>query len=123
MTKKLEIYPEELFKKGQIDFTPIPVCAYSKTLAEEKKLYSKDEFVTIFHDMMVLRTFETIINEVKLKGEYKGVKYNHAGPAHLSLGQECAAVGQAYSLDVDDLIFGSHRSHRNLAKGLSAIRA
>ena len=123
MTKKLEIYPEELFKKGQIDFTPIPVCAYSKTLAEEKKLYSKDEFVTIFHDMMVLRTFETIINEVKLKGEYKGVKYNHAGPAHLSLGQECAAVGQAYSLDVDDLIFGSHRSHSEiLAKGLSAIR-
>ena len=123
MTKKLEIYPEELFKKGQIDFTPIPVCAYSKTLAEEKKLYSKDEFVTIFHDMMVLRTFETIINEVKLKGEYKGVKYNHAGPAHLSLGQECAAVGQAYSLDVNDLIFGSHRSHSEiLAKGLSAIR-
>ena len=123
MTKKLEIYPEELFKKGQIDFAPIPVCAYSKTLAEEKKLFSKDEFVTIYHDMMVLRAFETIINEIKLKGEFQGVKYNHAGPAHLSLGQECSAVGQAYSLDVNDLIFGSHRSHSEiLAKGLSAIR-
>lgn len=123
MTKALEIYPEKLFAKGQIDFTPIPVNAYSKSLAEEKKLYSKDDFVTIYHDMMVLRTFETIINEIKLKGEYQGVKYNHAGPAHLSLGQECAAVGQAYALDVNDHIFGSHRSHSEiLAKGLSAIR-
>ncbi|NMA46385.1 MAG: dehydrogenase [Lentisphaerae bacterium] len=123
MTKSLEIYPEELFAKGQIDFTPIPVNAYSKSLAEEKKLYTKDEFVTIYHDMMVLRTFETIINEIKLKGEYQGVKYNHAGPAHLSIGQECAAVGQAYALDVNDHIFGSHRSHSEiLAKGLSAIR-
>ncbi len=123
MTKALEIYPEKLFAKGQIDFTPIPVNAYSKSLAEEKKLFSKDDFVTIYHDMMVLRTFETIINEIKLKGEYQGVKYNHAGPAHLSLGQECAAVGQAYALDVNDHIFGSHRSHSEiLAKGLSAIR-
>ena len=123
MTKALEIYPEKLFAKGQIDFTPIPVNAYSKSLAEEKKLYSKDDFVTIYHDMMVLRTFETIINEIKLKGEYQGVKYNHAGPAHLSLGQECGAVGQAYALDVNGHIFGSHRSHSEiLAKGLSAIR-
>ena len=29
MTKCLEIYPEELFKKGEIDFTPIAVNAYS----------------------------------------------------------------------------------------------
>ena len=123
MTKALEIYPEKLFAKGQINFTPIPVNAYSKSLAEEKKLYSKDDFVTIYHDMMVLRTFETIINEIKLKGEYQGVKYNHAGPAHLSIGQECGAVGQAYALDVNDHIFGSHRSHSEiLAKGLSAIR-
>ena len=123
MTKCLEIYPEELFKKGQIDFTPIPVCAYDLDLKAEKKLFSKEEFVTIYHDMITLRTFETVINELKLKGEYRGVKYNHAGPAHLSMGQEAAAVGQAYSLDVDDHIFGSHRSHSEiLAKGLSAIR-
>ena len=123
MTKCLEIYPEELFKKGQIDFTPIPVCAYDLDLKAEKKLFKKEEFVTIYHDMITLRTFETVINELKLKGEYRGVKYNHAGPAHLSMGQEAAAVGQAYSLDVDDHIFGSHRSHSEiLAKGLSAIR-
>ncbi|MBL8993532.1 MAG: dehydrogenase, partial [Spirochaetia bacterium] len=43
--------------------------------------------------------------------------------AHLSIGQEAAAVGQAFSLTVDDHILGSHRSHSEiLAKGLSAIR-
>ncbi len=123
MTKCLEIYPEELFKKGEIDFTPIAVNAYAKTPAEEKKLFKKEDFVNIYHDMVTLRTFETIINELKLHGEYMGVKYNHPGPAHLSMGQEAAAVGQAYSLDVNDHTFGSHRSHSEiLAKGLSAIR-
>ena len=123
MTKSLEIFPEELFRKGEIVFTPIPVCAYDKTPDEEKQLYSSEELVTIYHDMVALRTFETVINELKLHGEYNGVKYNHAGPAHLSMGQEAAAVGQAYRLDVNDHTFGSHRSHSEiLAKGLSAIR-
>ncbi|MDD3694810.1 MAG: thiamine pyrophosphate-dependent enzyme [Lentisphaeria bacterium] len=123
MPKCLEIYPEQLFQPGHIEFSPIPVCQYNLSLAQEKKLYSKQELVTIYHDMQVLRTFETVINELKLKGEYREVKYNHAGPAHLSMGQEAAAVGQAFSLDVDDHTFGSHRSHSEiLAKGLSAIR-
>ncbi|MCB0154128.1 MAG: dehydrogenase, partial [Anaerolineae bacterium] len=44
------------------------------------------------------------------------------GPAHLSIGQESAAVGQAYHLSPADYIFGSHRSHGEiLAKSLSAI--
>ena len=40
-----------------------------------------------------------------------------------SAGQEAAAIGMAYLLDVEDFIFGSHRSHGEiLAKGLSAIQ-
>ena len=123
MTKALEIYPEELFAPGKIEFTPIDVNAYKKDPKKEKKQYSEDDFLTIYHDMVTLRTFETIINELKLHGEYNGVKYNHPGPAHLSMGQEAAAVGQAYSLDINDHTFGSHRSHSEiLAKGLSSIR-
>ena len=123
MTKKLEIYPEEIFAPGEINIPAIPVCQYNKSIKDEKKLYSKEDFTTIYHDMVLLRTFETIINELKLHGEYDGVKYNHPGPAHLSMGQEAAAVGQAYSLDINDHTFGSHRSHSEiLAKGLSAIR-
>jgi 2-oxoisovalerate dehydrogenase E1 component len=73
--------------------------------------------------MCGIREFETILNEIKVKGVYKGITYNHAGPAHLSIGQEAAAVGMAFSLSPDDHIFGSHRSHGEiLAKGFSAIR-
>ena len=73
--------------------------------------------------MCAIREFETILNEIKTKGAYKGVAYNHAGPAHLSIGQEAAAVGMAFSLSPEDFIFGSHRSHGEiLAKGFSTIR-
>ncbi|HYK89827.1 MAG TPA: thiamine pyrophosphate-dependent enzyme, partial [Acidobacteriota bacterium] len=66
--------------------------------------------------------FESMLNEVKLRGKYKNVEYTHRGPAHLSMGQEAAAVGQAFLLGVEDHIYGSHRSHGEiLAKGLSAI--
>lgn len=123
MPKNLEIIPEEIFAPGQIDFTPIPLNQYAKTLKEEKAIYSVDDFKAVYHDMVVLRTFETIIDQIKKVGEYQGVAYQHAGPAHLSIGQEAAAVGQAWALDNDDAIFGSHRSHSEiLAKGLSAIR-
>jgi 2-oxoisovalerate dehydrogenase E1 component len=72
--------------------------------------------------MALIREFETMLNLIKTTGGYKGVEYNHPGPAHLSIGQEAAAVGMAYTLSVDDFIFGSHRSHGEiLAKGLSAI--
>ena len=59
-----------------------------------------------------------MLNLIKTKNEYNGIAYNHPGPAHLSIGQEAAAVGMAYTLGVDDFIFGSHRSHGEiLAKG------
>lgn len=123
MPKSLEIHPEQLFAKGRITLRDIPVCGYARTVAEEKKHFSRDEFLTIYHDMCVLREFESILNEIKIKGEYRGLKYNHAGPAHLSMGQESAAVGMAFALRVEDAIFGSHRSHSEiLAKGLAAIR-
>ncbi|MBQ1596739.1 MAG: dehydrogenase, partial [Clostridia bacterium] len=95
---------------------------YKKTLEEEVALYGKDELMRIYHDMRTIREFETMLNEVKTKSEYNGVAYNNPGPAHLSIGQEASAVGEAYNLDIDDLTFGSHRSHGEiLAKGLSSI--
>ncbi|MCL2099167.1 MAG: thiamine pyrophosphate-dependent enzyme [Oscillospiraceae bacterium] len=114
--------PKELRAAGWIKFRDIPVNQYNKTAAEEKKLYSKKDFIRIYHDMAVIREFETMLNEIKTKSAYNGVEYNNPGPAHLSLGQEASAVGQAYVLEVQDFIFGSHRSHGEiLAKGLSAI--
>jgi 2-oxoisovalerate dehydrogenase E1 component len=63
-----------------------------------------------------------MLDTIKKQGQYQGIEYHHRGPAHLSMGQEAAAVGQAYLLTADDHIYGSHRSHGEiLAKGLSAI--
>jgi 2-oxoisovalerate dehydrogenase E1 component len=123
VTKVLEIKPEQELSPDLIHFDDIPVNAYRMTTEEERSRYSTEDFLDIWRDMWAIREFETILNEIKLKGAYRGVAYDHAGPAHLSLGQEAAAVGMAFSLTPDDHIFGSHRSHGEiLAKGFSAIR-
>ena len=122
MPKVQFIDPKEVRKAGEVTFKPIPVNQYHKSIEEEKARFSKEEFLQIYHDMVVIREFETMINEIKIKGEYNGIPYNHPGPAHLSIGQEAAAVGMAYTLGAEDFILGSHRSHGEiLAKGLSAI--
>ncbi len=122
MPKSQYVDPGKVFEPGYIDFDSIPLCRYNKTIEEEKQLYSKADFLRIYHDMRTIREFETMLNEIKVKSEYNGVKYNNPGPAHLSIGQEASAVGQAYCMDINDFQFGSHRSHGEiLAKGLSSI--
>ncbi|MEI6514018.1 MAG: thiamine pyrophosphate-dependent enzyme, partial [bacterium] len=123
MPKTLSVHPQDVRAKGKVTFDPIPINQYSRTMKDElKKGFSSDDLVRIHHDMAVVRAFENMLNEVKIKMEYQGIKYDHRGPAHLSIGQEAAAVGQAFLLGVDDHIYGSHRSHGEiLAKGLSAI--
>jgi len=123
MPKSIVIEPEIVFAGGVIRLSDVPINAYQKTITEELGSFSPEDFLHIWQDMCAIREFETILNEIKIKGVYKGVAYNHAGPAHLSIGQEAAAVGMAFPLAPDDHIFGSHRSHGEiLAKGFSAIR-
>ena len=122
MPKSQFVDPYEIRKAGKINFQDIPVNQYNKPIEQEKQNFTKEDFLRIFRDMAIIREFETMLNLIKTRGEYNGTPYNHPGPAHLSIGQESAAVGQAYLLDTDDFIFGSHRSHGEiLAKGLSAI--
>ncbi len=122
MPKSQFIDPNEVRKSGKIKFTDIPVNQYNKTISQEKENFSGDDFVRIYRDMAIIREFETMLYLIKTQSEYNGVAYNNPGPAHLSMGQEASAVGQAYLLDKEDYIFGSHRSHGEiLAKGLSAI--
>ncbi len=123
MPKNQNIDPREVRKPQFIEFGSIPVNQYNKTIEEEKKNFSNEELIRIYHDMVIIREFETMLNLIKTTNEYKGIPYNHPGPAHLSIGQEASAVGMAYILGVEDYIFGSHRSHGEiLAKGLSAIQ-
>ncbi|MCR5484806.1 MAG: dehydrogenase [Clostridiales bacterium] len=122
MPKSLYVDPAKTLAPGKITFEDIPVNVYNKTIEDEKANFSDADFIRIFRDIAVLREFETMLSLVKTQGSYNGINIEYPGPAHLSLGQEAAAVGEAYLLDIDDFIFGSHRSHSEiLAKSLSAI--
>ncbi len=124
MPKCQTIDPAKQRAAGEVAFKPIPVNTYNKTAGEELAAgnFSREELVRIYRDMVVIREFETMLHAVKTTNAYNGVEYNNPGPAHLSAGQEAAAVGMAYTLSVDDYIFGSHRSHGEiLAKGLRTI--
>ena len=122
MPKHQFLNPTEIRKPRMLEIPAIPVNQYNKSIKEESSFFSKEDFIRIYHDMVVIREFETMLNLIKTTGEYNGIPYDHPGPAHLSIGQEAAAVGMAYLLNENDYIFGSHRSHGEiLAKGLSAI--
>ena len=123
MPKSQFINPERVFAKGEIEFSNIPENKYNLSDAEEKKIYGDETLLNIYCDMVMIREFETMLHLLKTTGEYHGIEFFYAGPAHLSIGQEAAAVGQAFLLNEEDFIFGSHRGHSEfLAKALSCIR-
>lgn len=122
MSKSLPFDPKAIRAKEMISLPPIPVNQYEPDIKGELKMWGKEKLVRAYYDMLLIRKFETMLDSVKKEGNYKGISFNHLGPAHLSAGQESAAVGQAMALAVEDQIFGSHRSHGEiLAKSMSAI--
>jgi len=124
MPKSVMIVPDHVRAKSHIEFSPIPVNQYGRSIEEELKggQFSKADLLRIQRDMMIIRGFELMLDAVKKTGKFHDIEYNHKGPAHLSIGQEATAVGESYLLGMDDHIYGSHRSHGEiLAKGLSSI--
>jgi len=111
LAKQIFMDPKEIRKSGWLTFKDIPLNQYSKSTEEEKEFYSKKDFLNIYKDMVIIREFESMLFAVRTTGEYEGISYKYTGPAHLSIGQEASAVGQAFALDKNDFIFGSHRSH------------
>jgi len=123
MPDTILIDPKELSQSGKISFTDIPVNQYKRTVREEREVFSDETLIRLYRDITILREFEDMLMRIKTQGMYNGIEITYPGPAHLSLGQESAAVGQAYHLEPGDVIFGSHRSHSEiLAKSLSAIQ-
>lgn len=123
MPKSLTIDPAAVRKSETLPLKSIPMNMYKSNPAKEIKQYGKKGLRAIYRDMLLIREFETMLDLIKREGTYEGLEYNHRGPAHLSIGQESAAVGQCVNLDPEDFIFGSHRSHGEiLAKSFSAIR-
>ncbi|MDR1094346.1 MAG: dehydrogenase [Clostridiales bacterium] len=123
MPKSQFVDPAAKRKAGTLKFKDIPLNRYNKTVADEKENFTKADFMGMLEDMLAIREFETMLTEIKLKGNYGGEAFTYPGPSHLSIGQEAQAVGQAYWLGVEDFIFGTHRSHHEvIAKAMSAIK-
>ncbi|MFA6505250.1 MAG: thiamine pyrophosphate-dependent enzyme [Treponemataceae bacterium] len=122
MPKSIIVDPKEVRKAQVLKIKDIPVNQYKSDFKAEVAKYGKEKLKRVWYDMVTIREFETMLNLFKTQGSYKGIEYNHKGPAHLSIGQEAAAVGQSVNLSTDDFIFGSHRSHGEiLAKCYSAV--
>lgn len=123
MPKSLTLQKEKLRKKQNIVSRPIAVNAYVSNLQHEQECYGNEKLRMAYYDMLVIREFEQMLNEIKTQERYRDISYRHLGPAHLSTGQESSAVGQCMELEKDDLIFGSHRSHGEIiAKCFSTLR-
>ncbi|MDJ0638950.1 MAG: thiamine pyrophosphate-dependent enzyme [Paracoccaceae bacterium] len=123
MPKSIQVDPKETRASGRLSFPDVPIHAYSRTVAEERVLRGAETLCDVLRHMMILRAFETGIASLKSTGRFGDLEYAYKGPAHLSIGQEAAAVGAALALTAQDHVFGSHRSHSEfLAKGLRAIQ-
>ena len=122
MPKSILIDPAQARQAGVLRGPDIPLNTYQPDPAAEAAVYGQVALVRMYRDMVLIREFETMLDRIKKESQYRGLAYIHLGPAHLSIGQEAAAVGQSYHLTPDDYIFGSHRSHGDiLAKCFSAI--
>jgi 2-oxoisovalerate dehydrogenase E1 component len=122
MPKTQTVDPKEVRKSQKLKISPIPVNQYEPDITAERKTYGDETLKRVYYDMATIREFENMLNSIKMTGEWEGMQYSHGGPAHLSIGQESAAVGLALNLTIEDFFFGSHRSHGEiLAKCYSAI--
>ena len=122
MPKALLVDPDVLRASSKLTFPEIPVHAYHTPISQERAARGDAALQELLRHMMIIREFESMLASLKATGAYAGIAHNYKGPAHLSIGQEGAAVGAALALEPCDHIFGSHRSHGEfIAKGLSAI--
>jgi pyruvate dehydrogenase E1 component alpha subunit len=71
-----------------------------------------DDLVGWLGDMIMIRRFEEVADDLSLRGKI-------AGGIHPAIGQEAVAVGTVRALGPEDVITGTHRYHQHaLAKGL-----
>ena len=97
MPKSIFVDPDKMRAEGKITFKDIPINVYKKSVQEEldEGNYTKEDLIRIFRDMTICREFEDMLNQIKTQARYADVETTYPGPAHLSLGQEAAAVGEA----------------------------
>lgn len=124
MPRSLTVDPARTRTRTTVHATDIPVHRYDTRLDDEVRRRGAACLANLLRDMLIIREVETLLAKLKTVGQYGDLEFAYRGPAHLSIGQEAAAVGTMAALAVEDHIFGSHRSHGEvIAKGLSAVRS
>lgn len=79
-------------------------------------LLSTLDLLDVYRTMYLIRRFETIVNDLFLRGKVPGT-------IHLCLGQEATIVGAVKALEPRDRITLTHRGHgQALAKGVDPAR-
>jgi TPP-dependent pyruvate/acetoin dehydrogenase alpha subunit len=78
---------------------------------------SREEGAAFYKSMLRIRRFETLVNELYLKGRIPGMS------PHLYIGEEACAASVSFFLSKDDYIVSNHRGHGHcLAKGAAMDR-
>ena len=74
MPKQLMIAPSDVRAKSRVEFTPVPVNQYDRTVTDELAAgtFTKADLLRIQRDMEIIRGFETMLNEIKLRGQLPG---------------------------------------------------
>ena len=62
------IDPREVRSAGTLKLADIPLNAYVSDAKKEEKKYGRAELLRMYHDMVVIREFETMLNTIKTKG-------------------------------------------------------
>ena len=75
MAKQIFIDPAERRKPSFERFEDVPVNQYQKRMADVRDSFTDQELKEIFHDMLAIRTFETMLQDLRLTGKYSGVEY------------------------------------------------
>ncbi len=81
--------------------------------APARPLPAPERLLQLYRDMVLVRRFEEVVNELYLQGHIPST-------LHLYIGQEAVAVGVCAALRPDDYLLSTHRPHGHaLAKGVS----
>jgi 2-oxoisovalerate dehydrogenase E1 component len=123
MPRECEVLP--VFEPGRIEFPPVPLYQYSRTLKDELAAgLSPEEARMALRYMLTIRFFEQTIVDLK-NGRYQPLPgFKFIGATHLSMGQEASAVGTMWAIRPDDHITSSHRGHGHaIAKGAYWLEA
>lgn len=80
-------------------------------ISEKRAILTKNELISMYKEMLLIRTFEEKAAEMYTRGKIGGF-------LHLYSGQEAVAVGFISALRPDDYVIGAYRAHGQcIAKG------